>query len=461
MSLQNTESKIWGSRWVFVLAATGSAVGLGNIWKFPYITGENGGGAFVLVYLICIFSIGIPIMIAEVMIGRKAKMDPIHGMQLLARQAEASRFWTLLGVFGVLSGFLILSYYSVVAGWALSYIFEAASGSFNGASAESIGKSFEIDLLGNPLRLVFWHTLFMIMTMVVVAHGVNYGIERAIRVLMPALFLLLAIMLGYAFASGSFMEGFSFLFSFDTSRLGADSILTAMGHAFFTLSLGMGAIMVYGAYMPQKASIATTVLTVGVLDTVVALVAGMAIFPIVFANNMEPGAGPGLLFVTLPVAFGQMPFGAIFASLFFILVSFAAWSSSISLIEPAIAWLERKGYARVKSSIALGLACWLFGLGSALSFNIGEEFTVFGLTFFDAVDYLTSNIMLPLGGLAIAVFSGWIMKRTSVQKEIQFKSFVVYAAWTITIRFIAPAGVLIVLVWTVFQEQLKVLLGLS
>lgn len=459
MSLQNTESKIWGSRWVFVLAATGSAVGLGNIWKFPYITGENGGGAFVLVYLACIFSIGIPIMIAEVMIGRKAKMDPIHGMQLLARQAEASRFWTLLGVLGVLAGFLILSYYSVVAGWALSYILEAASGSFTGASAESIGKSFETDLLGNPLRLVFWHTVFMAMTMVVVAHGVNHGIERAIRVLMPALFLLLAIMLGYAFASGSFMEGFSFLFSFDASKLGADSVLTAMGHAFFTLSLGMGAIMVYGAYMPQKASIATTVLTVGVLDTLVALVAGMAIFPIVFANNMEPGAGPGLLFVTLPVAFGQMPFGAVFASLFFILVSFAAWSSSISLIEPAIAWLERKGYVRIKSSIALGLACWLFGLGSAFSFNIGAEYTLFGLTFFDAVDYLTANIMLPLGGFAIAIFAGWIMKRTTVQKEIQFKSFAVYAAWTITIRFIAPAGVLIVLLWTVFQEQIKVLLG--
>lgn len=452
----STETKVWGSRWVFILAATGSAVGLGNIWKFPYITGENGGGAFVIVYLVCIFTIGIPIMIGEVMIGRKAKTNPIHAMQLLARKAEASRFWILLGVMGVLAGFLILSYYSVIAGWALSYIVDAASGSFIGVTAEQIGQSFDTNLLKDPVKLTIFHSIFMLLTMTVVARGVNKGIETAILLLMPALFVLLAILFVYALSSGNFQQGFDFLFTFDASKLATGSVLTAMGHAFFTLSLGMGAIMVYGAYMPQNASIGSAVLTIGILDTLVALVAGMVIFPIVFANNLEPSAGPGLLFITLPVAFGQMPYGSLFATLFFMLVTFAAWTSSISLIEPAVAWLEKKGHQRLKTAIILGLLCWLLGLGTVFSFNIAEDVTVFfGYTFFDAIDKLTSNIMLPLGGLAIAIFSGWIMKRTTVQKEIAFKHFAVYAAWTISIRFIAPAGVLIVLIWTLFQDQIK------
>jgi len=467
MSLLNTSSSslsavanpVWASRWVFVLAATGSAVGLGNIWKFPYIAGQNGGGAFVLMYLFCIVAIGVPIMIAEVMIGRKSALDPVHGMQLLARKANASRFWTLLGAMGVLTGFLILSYYSVVAGWVLAYVFESISGTFSDASAEQVNTFFTEGLLANPLKLVFWHSVFMMMTMIVVARGVKSGIENTIRVLMPVLFLLLAVLLGYSFSSGSFDQGFDFLFSFDASKLSRDALLIAMGHAFFTLSLGMGSIMVYGAYMPKNLSIGTTVLSIAALDTLVALVAGMVIFPIVFANGLAPGAGPGLLFVTLPVAFGHMPFGSFFATLFFILVSFAAWSSSISLIEPAIAWLERKGYQRKKLALALGLSCWLFGLGSVFSFNIAADITLFGKTFFDLVDYLTSNIMLPLGGLGIAIFAGWIMKRTTVQKELDFKSYVVYVAWTISIRFIAPLAVFVVLIWTLFPEQMKALLG--
>jgi len=454
-----SEPKTWGSRWVFILAATGSAVGLGNIWKFPYITGENGGGAFVLVYLCCILLIGIPIMIGEVMIGRKARLDPIHAMQLLARKANASRFWTLFGAMGVLAGFLILSYYSVIAGWALSYVFDAAQGAFNQVSAEQVSQSFNEGLLGNPLKLTLWHSLFMLLTMFVVARGVNRGIEKAIMFLMPSLFLLLIVMLAYAFQSGSFMQAFDFLFSFDASKLQQESVLTAMGHAFFTLSLGMGAIMVYGSYMPSKSSIGATVLTVGFLDTLVALISGMAIFPIVFANGLEPGSGPGLLFETLPVAFGQLPMGSLFAALFFILVSFAAWSSSISLIEPAVAWLERKGKSRVKVAVSLGLLCWFVGLGTVFSFNIGAEYTLFDKNFFELVDYLTSNIMLPVGGLAIAIFTGWIMKRTTVQKEIAFKSFMVYALWTITVRFIAPLAVLVVILWTLFQNQIKALLA--
>ncbi len=450
MTQSGQQSAVWGSRWIFILAATGSAVGLGNIWKFPYITGENGGGAFVLVYLLCILTIGIPIMIAEVMLGRKAGMDPVHGMQLLARQAGASRFWMLSGALGMLTGFLILSYYSVIAGWVLAYIVEAATGTFTGASAEHISAHFNDDFLARPEIQIFWHSLFMLLTMMVVVRGVTRGLELAVRIMMPALFLLLLMMLVYAIFSGSFWEGFNFLFKFDFSKLHASSVLTAMGHAFFTLSLGMGAIMVYGAYMPKQASIGSSILSVALLDTLVSLVAGLVIFPIVFANHLQPAAGPGLLFITLPVAFGQMPFGALFATVFFVLVSLAAWTSSISIIEPAVAWLERKGQSRMKVSIVLGVLCWLLGLATIVSFNVAADIKIFGKTFFDALDYLTSNILLPLGGLAIAIFAGWVMKRTEVQKELAFKSFVVYAAWTITIRFISPAAMVIVVLWTVF-----------
>lgn len=453
MSSLNSDlvNPVWGSRLMFIMAATGSALGLGNIWKFPYIAGVNGGGAFVLMYLCCIVAIGVPIMIAEVMLGRKGQMDPVHGMQLLARKADASRFWMLLGAMGVITGFLILSYYSVIAGWVLAYVFESARGSFVGASAAQVDSLFNEGLLQNPVKLIFWHTAFILLTMVVVARGVTRGIENSIRIMMPLLFILLVVLLGYSLNTGSFDKGFDFLFTFDTSKLGRDAFLIAMGHSFFTLSLGMGSIMVYGAYMPKNLSIGSTVLTVATLDTLFALVAGMVIFPIVFANGLEPGAGSGLLFVTLPVAFGNMPFGSLFATLFFILVAFAAWSSSISLIEPGIAWLERKGYQRIQTSLWLGVSCWLLGLGSVFSFNIGADYTLFGKNFFALLDYVTSNILLPLGGLGIAIFAGWVMKRSTVQKELSFKNYAAYVAWTISIRFIAPIGVLAVLIWTIFQ----------
>lgn len=459
---ERTESMhgTWANRWIFILAATGSAVGLGNIWKFPYITGENGGGAFVLVYLVCIGLIGIPIMIGEVLIGRRGKHSPIESMRILASEAEASRFWVALGWLGAIAGFLILSYYSVIAGWALMYVYRMGSGAFEQVSGEASEQMFNA-LLADPVTLLILHSIFMVMTMVVVARGVNHGIEKAIKILMPALFVLLILLLGYGLNSGGFDQGFNFLFNFDFSKLGGESILIAMGHAFFTLSLGMGAIMVYGAYMPCHASISTTVVTVAVLDTVVALAAGLAIFPIVFANSMEPSAGPGLMFITLPVAFGQMSYGIVFGTLFFVLVSFAAWSSSISLIEPLIAWfVEKDIMSRAKASLILGVVTWLLGIGTVLSFNEWSEVKFFGLTFFDSLDYLTANIMLPVGGLLIAVFAGWVMRRTTVQKELEINSYALYNLWTVVVRLVAPPAVAIVILWTLFQEQIKAILGL-
>lgn len=396
----------WSSRLAFVLAATGSAVGLGNIWKFPYITGENGGGAFVLVYLLCIAVIGIPVMMAEVMLGRRGRKSPINTMHDLAEEHQRHKAWSILGWMGVLAGFLILSYYSVIAGWAISYIFKTLYGDFLGASSVQVDAIFT-DFQANWELLIAWHTVFMFLTMLVVSRGVRGGLEKAVRFLMPGLFVLLLILVGYAMSTGYFEAGLSFLFAPDFSKLSGDAVLIAMGHAFFTLSLGMGAIMVYGSYLPKQVSITKTVFAVAAMDTLVALLAGMVIFPIVFANHLEPGSGPGLIFLTLPIAFGQMPGGILFGALFFILLTFAAWSSSISLIEPAVAWLvENRDWSRKKASVWAGVATWTLGLGSVFSFNLISDFTLFDKTFFDLLDYLTANIMLPLGGYADSDFCG-------------------------------------------------------
>jgi NSS family neurotransmitter:Na+ symporter len=441
----------WSSRLAFILAATGSAVGLGNIWKFPYIAGENGGGAFVLIYLVCIAVIGIPIMMAEVMLGRRGRQSPINTMKTLAAEENASPHWKWLGWAGVLAGFLILSYYSVIAGWALAYVFRTGSGVFTGLTADGVQAIFT-RLTGSPESLLAWHTIFMIMTMVIVARGVRSGLEKAVKLLMPALFVLLFVLVGYAWNSGSFQEGLDFLFQPDFSRISANGILIAMGHAFFTLSLGMGAIMVYGSYLPGNASIAKTSIAVSLMDTLVALLAGMAIFPIVFANGLEPGAGPGLIFQTLPIAFGHMEYGAFFGMLFFLLLVFAAWTSAISLIEPAVAWLvENRGMTRIFASVVAGVATWLFGLLTVLSFNLWSEvkllsrFEVFrDSTIFDLLDYLTANIMLPLGGLLIAVFAAWKMSRASSMDELAMGDRFFYPLWRFLVRYITPIAVMIV-----------------
>lgn len=451
---------VWASRWVFILAATGSAVGLGNIWKFPYITGEYGGGAFVLVYLFCIAIVGVPIMVAEIALGRRGGLSPIHSMAKLAEKSQVTRRWAGLGYLGATSGFLLLSFYSVIAGWALYYVWKMGSGALEKASPEKVESVFN-GLLADPWTLLGCHTLFMVLTMAVVGHGVERGLERAVRVLMPALFVLLLVLFGYGVNSGGFQQGLDFMFAFDFSKLSGEAILVALGHSFFTLSLGLGAIMAYGAYMPREVkakgggmksvSIGSTVLTIAALDTIVALVAGMAIFPVVFANGLEPGTGPGLMFVTLPLAFGQMPGGVIFGCLFFVLVACAAWSSSISLGEPLVAWLVEKGWSRHKASALIGVAAWTLGIGTVLSFNVWEDATLGGKTFFGILDFTVSNIMLPLGGLLIAIFGGWIMKETQIRKEVAMKNFTLYMVWRASVRIFAPAAVLAIFINTLID----------
>jgi NSS family neurotransmitter:Na+ symporter len=440
---------MWSSRLAFILAATGSAVGLGNVWKFPYITGENGGGAFVLVYLLCVLMIGIPIMMAEVLLGRRGRQSPINTMRTLAHEESRHGFWQIVGWGGVVAGFLIISYYSVIAGWAIAYVFRAASASFSGLTGEAAKELFGA-LVGDPERLLAWHTIFMVMTTVVVSRGVRSGLEQAVRFLMPTLFVLLLVLVGYATTTGKFMEGLEFLFVADFSALTKGAVLTAMGHAFFTLSLGMGAIMMYGSYLPKDTSITQASVTIALMDTVVALLAGMAIFPIVFASGLEPGAGPGLVFLTLPIAFGGMPGGVLFGTLFFVLLVFAAWTSAISLIEPAVAWLvENRGMQRVRAATIVGMVAWSLGIliimsfsDWAFQFDFGGETKSNGL--FDILDILTANFMLPLGGLAMALFAGWMMSRSSTLEERRLGDGMIYRFWYFLVRYVAPLGVLLV-----------------
>ncbi len=433
----------WSTRLAFIFAATGSAVGLGNIWKFPYITGENGGGAFVLVYLLCIALIGVPIMMAEILLGRRGRQSPINTMRDLAKEAGAKPYWRWLGWLGVIAGFLILSYYSVIAGWAMAYFVRVSTGVFEGATADGVSSIFG-QFVADPEKLLAWHSLFMIMTMLVVARGVK-GLERAVRFLMPALLVLLLLLVVYAMEQGDFAQALNFLFSADFSKITSESILTAMGHAFFTLSLGMGAIMVYGSYLPDKVSIGSTTLIIALADTAVALLAGLAIFPLVFANGLEPSSGPGLIFQTLPIAFGHMDYGSVFGGLFFLLLVFAAWSSSISLIEPAVAWLvENKNMSRMRACILSGTTTWLLGIGTVLSFNLTADVRLFDKTFFDLLDYLTANIMLPLGGLCIALFVGWVMSRDDSMAELKMKRPLAYGIWIFLLKYISPTAVLIV-----------------
>jgi NSS family neurotransmitter:Na+ symporter len=441
---QSAARGLWSSRWVFFLAATGSAVGLGNIWKFPYITGENGGGAFVLVYLGCILLIGIPLLMAEVMIGRRGRQNPDGAVARLAREAGASTRWRAAGWLGSLTGFLILSFYLVIAGWALSYVPITLSGTFSGVDAEASSDIFGA-LLADPLRLVVCGTLVLAATMLIVGFGVRGGLERSLRFLMPGLFVLLLALVGYAAMTGEFMQALEFLFVPDFSELTASSVLVALGHAFFTLSLGAGAMMVYGSYLPEGTSIAKTSVLVALADTVVALLAGLAIFPLVFANGLEPGAGPGLIFVTLPIAFGQMPLGQVVGGLFFIMLVIAALTSAISLSEPSIAWMtERFGMSRLKAVLVSGALLWLLSLGSVLSFNAWADYQLFGKTFFDSLDYLTTNWLMPLGGLVTVLFTGWALQRETVREAIGIRHAGLFRAWWLLLRFGTPLAIVLV-----------------
>ena len=445
---------LWLSRWGFILAATGSAVGLGNIWKFPYITGEYGGGAFVLMYLACILAIGIPVMMTEIAIGRRGRGSPIDAIGRVVKENNGNPLWKGVGGMAMLAGFMILCFYVVVAGWAFAYTVKMLDGSLAATSVEALGGVFEAHN-ANPWQLGGWSVVVALLTLWIVAKGVQKGIENAVRWMMPGLALMLVALVGYAFTSGSFKAGFDFLFHFDASKITGEALLAALGHAFFTLSLASGAILTYGSYIPDGQSIARTTFMVALCDTCVALLAGLAIFPIIFANGMSPGAGPGLIFMSLPLAFQQMPFGTAFGVMFFAMVSIAALTSAISMIEATVAYLnEKHGISRFKAAAISGAVLLVISLLAMLSFNLLAGWTPLGKNFFDWLDYLTSRWMMPLGGIFMVLLAGYALRSEIMRDELDLPPMG-YALWLFMVRYVSPVLIMVVFLhalgWLMFD----------
>ena len=452
---------MWSSKMLFVLAAVGSAVGLGNIWKFPYMMADQGGGAFFLIYLICIVVIGFPVMAAEILVGREGRMSPVNSILKLAQEHNRSKSWSVMGWAGVVGGVLILSFYAVIAGWIMFYTWRMFSGEFSGVeideSAEKLGA-----LLDNPWQILIWFSAFIAITVFFVARGVNKGLELAIRFCMPLLFVLLVVMLVYGVAQGGFFDALRYMFDFDFSKMTWETAINAMGHAFFTLSIGMGAIMAYGAYMPREGSVKSAVGIIIVIDTVVAIVAGLAIFSIVFALNMDMETTSlekvGLLFITAPTAFGSLPAGAIFGGLLFLFVGFAAFTSAISLTEPAIAYfVERFKANRVWIALCIGVIAWTLGLLSVFSFNLLETFPFNSKdwNFFEIFDKTTTWFVLPVTGLIIAIFVGWFLPWERVRKGLEIESNFTWSVWIVAIRYIAPISIGIVFIVFFYQTFIE------
>lgn len=447
----------WSSRLAFILAAAGSAVGLGNVWKFPYITGENGGGAFVLVYLVCIAVIGLPILAAEIMLGRRGKANPVQVFVKLGEEEQISTNWQGIGWMGLLCSFFILSFYSVVAGWALVYLWHSISGQFSlqpsdaTGLAERIGGLFD-SLLANPGLLLAGHTLVMMATIFIVARGIRGGVEKAVRIMVPGLLLIIFGLVVYAAAStGEFGNAVSFMFNPDFSKLTWNAVLIALGHAFFTLSVGMCAMMAYGSFLDRSVNIGKAAFAIAGLDTLIALMAGLAIFPIVFAHQLTPGEGPGLVFVTLPIAFTEVPGGTFVSIFFFLFLAMAALTSSISMLEPLVEYMEyRCNWSRPRTAIVTGTIIWVLGIGCALAFNLWSGFTPFGKNLFDLFDWLTQSILLPMGGMLISIYAGWILSRKAIAREMEGGTAISFSVWIFLMRFIAPLAIALVLVNSLF-----------
>ena len=442
-----TTHSTWSSRPAFILASAGAAVGLGNLWRFPFVAGENGGGAFVLTYIAFVILLGIPIMMAELSIGRRGKQSPVWSMRYLSNAEGASKKWQIIGWLSIGIPLIGRSYYSVVAGWAIDYIAKAAMNSFYGFDGGRSEQTFNA-LLASPLHLVILHTLFIGSAVFVVSRGIHGGIERISKIMMPTLFVLLIIMVINSIVAADIEAGMKFLFSPDFSKLTPAAIVIALGQAFFSVAIGVGVLMTYGSYMPKQFSIATSATTIALADTLVALLAGLAIFPVVFQYGLNPGGGPGLIFVTLPVAFGQMPGGHVLGFLFFILLFFAAFTTAIGMLEPIVSWFQDRGFSRPKMAIVSGATAWFMGLAAVLSFNIWSDVHLLSMIplvsqkdIFELIDFVISNLMLPLNALLISVFAGWIMARQSTLDELQISDNWTYKYWRFSIRYIAPIAI--------------------
>lgn len=440
----------FGSKLGVILASAGSAVGLGNIWRFPYETGNHGGAAFILIYLGCILLLGLPIMIAEFLIGRHSQANTARAYQILAPGTQ----WRWVGRMGVLAGFLILGYYSVVAGWTLEYIFEAVSNSFAGKTPAEFISSFQ-SFSSNPWRPALWLTLFLLATHFIIVKGVEKGIEKSSKIMMPTLFIIILILVGCSVTLPGAGKGIEFLLKPDFSKVDGNVFLGAMGQAFFSLSLGMGCLCTYASYFSKNTNLTRTAFSVGIIDTFVAVLAGFIIFPAAFSVGIQPDAGPSLIFITLPNVFQQAFSGIpilayIFSVMFYVLLALAALTSTISLHEVVTAYLhEEFNFTRGKAARLVTTGCILLGILCSLSLGVTKEFTIFGLGMFDLFDFVTAKLMLPLGGLLISIFTGWYLDQKLVWSEITNNGTLKVPTYKLIIfilKYVAPIAISVIFI---------------
>ena len=436
----------WSSRFAFLMASVGFAVGLGNIWRFPYVTGENGGAAFVLIYLACAFGIGAPVLIAEILIGRRGQGSPPSAVASVAVKSGRSRHWRFIGGMGLLAAYTIEIVYAVVVGWVLWYLFKAVTTGFIGMDGVAAALEFEAVLADN-LGMLFWTLVGLAITGLIIYSGLKDGIERAVSVMMPLMFLLLVGLAGYNYFAGGFAEAVTWLFTPDFSKIGPTSVLAAIGQAFFSISVAMGGMMTYGSYLPRSTSIGSSVLIIVLADTCVALLAGLVIFPAVFHHGLDPAAGAGLIFQTLPVAFAQMPGGYAFSILFFVVLAVAGITSMVGLVETVNHWVEERfGIPRHKSALLVVGSIAVLSVFSALSYNLLGDMALGGRNLNDLMDYFSNQILLPLGGLFIALFAGWVVSREDSRDELTSLHATAYSLWRFLVRFVVPPALLVIFV---------------
>ncbi len=448
MATIGRKTDTWGSRFGFIMAAVGSSVGLGNFWRFPYTAGENGGGAFILIYLLCVVLVGLPLLMAEYGMGRKSGMSAIEGVESLARAENKSGNWGIVGWVGSLTAFFILTFYMVISVWLIAFLLQAPTGKFEGMDAAASGANF-LDTIGQgedglsrKWGILGLLSLFLVANIFVVGRGVKAGLERVATILMPAFFIMLLVVVGFAVTQGDFAKTAAFLFEPKWEDVGFKTFLSALGQAFFSIGVGVGLMITYGAYLDQQTDIPRSSAIVVTADTTVALIAGFAIFPIVFAAGLDPAGGPGLFFVSMPVAFGGIEGGTIFATVFFALALFAAFTSSISLMEVGVSWLEeRQGVTRFGAALGVGFVLWMIGAAY-----------VFSLDYLDFVDFMTEGLLLPLGGLLVAVFAGWMLSRDMLTSELG--EGWVMNTWRFLIRWFVPPFVAFVLVFG-FMDKIQ------
>ncbi len=453
MSTSGGGRELWSTRWGFLLAAVGFAVGLGNIWRFPFVTGDNGGGAFLLIYLGCALLISFPLLVSELSIGRLGRGSSTGSFRNVATRAGISRRWGAAGTLAVFCVFVILSYYTVVTGWTFDYFIRATMGQFEDLDALRSNSMFA-ELTGNPGRLLFWNSLVYLLISVILRQGVQRGVERAARILMPAMFLALLVMLGYAAVKGDMPAAMRFLLEPDWSKVNFQTVMAALGQAFYSIGIGLAGMIVFGSYLPDDFSIPRSALLIIFIDTVIALLAGFMIFPIVFAFGMEPSAGPGLLFQTLPLAFGQMPGGHLFGTVFFVLLIVAALSSCIGCAEACVAWVdEHWNIPRRKGVLWLSLFGWSLGILTIMSLGDWSAFYPLnfipafeGMNIFSTLDFLAANILLLVGGVLTAIFFGWRVPKAVNLQAIGISEGPLFAFVKFMLRFVIPAVLLVALV---------------